>query len=134
MVRTNPKSPNCAVGTDDGTVAMYNVVFSTVHGLFHDRWGHTRLSRLLLLAAATPSAVEICCRLLVSLPLLLLLDVPILSSSSSSSSCTCCRCSFCCCSLTALPLATDRYAYRENITDVIVQHLITDAKVRIHCR
>lgn len=53
------KSPNIGVGCQDGTVALYNVIFSTVHGLYQDR-----------------------------------------------------------------------YAYRENITDVIVQHLITEAKVR----
>ncbi|CAL1605566.1 unnamed protein product [Knipowitschia caucasica] len=31
-------------------------------------------------------------------------------------------------------LYKDRYAYRDNMTDVIVQHLITDQKVRIRCR
>lgn len=28
----------------------------------------------------------------------------------------------------------DRYAYREHMTDVVVQHLITEQKVRIRCR
>ena len=28
----------------------------------------------------------------------------------------------------------NRYAYRENMTDVIVQHLLTEDKVRIKCR
>ena len=31
-------------------------------------------------------------------------------------------------------LYRDRYAYRENMTDVIIQHLITNQKVRIKCK
>ncbi|XP_022909973.2 intraflagellar transport protein 122 homolog [Onthophagus taurus] len=31
-------------------------------------------------------------------------------------------------------LYRDRYAYRENMTDVIIQHLLTEQKVRIKCR
>ena len=31
-------------------------------------------------------------------------------------------------------LYKDRYAYRDNMTDVIIQHLITEQKVRIKCR
>ena len=31
-------------------------------------------------------------------------------------------------------LYKDRYAYRDNMTDIIIQHLITDQKVRIKCR
>ena len=31
-------------------------------------------------------------------------------------------------------LFRNRYAYRDHMTDVIVQHLITDKKVRIRCR
>jgi intraflagellar transport protein 122 len=31
-------------------------------------------------------------------------------------------------------LYKERYAFRENMTDVIIQHLITEQKVRIKCR
>jgi intraflagellar transport protein 122 len=58
-----PDSHYVAVGCQDGTIAYYQLVFSTVHGLYKER-----------------------------------------------------------------------YAYRENMTDVIVQHLITSQKVRIRCR
>ncbi|XP_022096034.1 intraflagellar transport protein 122 homolog isoform X1 [Acanthaster planci] len=58
-----PDQNYVAVGCQDGTIAFYQLVFSTVHGLYRDR-----------------------------------------------------------------------YAYRENMTDVIIQHLITDQKVRIKCR
>ena len=30
-------------------------------------------------------------------------------------------------------LYKDRYAYRDNMTDIIVQHLVTEQKVRIKC-
>ena len=58
-----PKQNYVAVGSNDGTITMYQLIFSTVHGLYQDR-----------------------------------------------------------------------YAYRENMTDVIIQHLITEQKVRIKCR
>ena len=58
-----PKQNYVAVGCNDGTITMYQLVFSTVHGLYQDR-----------------------------------------------------------------------YAFRENMTDVIIQHLITEQKVRIKCR
>ncbi|RVE70673.1 hypothetical protein OJAV_G00067380 [Oryzias javanicus] len=61
--RVKPES-NCVVlGCQDGTIACYQLTFSTVHGLYKDR-----------------------------------------------------------------------YAYRDSMTDVIVQHLITEQKVRIRCR
>jgi len=31
-------------------------------------------------------------------------------------------------------LYKDRYAYRDQLTDVIIQHLVTDSRVRIRCR
>ena len=58
-----PDSTFIAVGCQDGTIAYYQLIFSTVHGLYRER-----------------------------------------------------------------------YAYRENMTDVIIQHLLTDQKVRIKCR
>ncbi|XP_013396110.1 intraflagellar transport protein 122 homolog [Lingula anatina] len=61
--RVRPDSNYVAIGCQDGTIAYYQLIFSTVHGLYKDR-----------------------------------------------------------------------YAYRDNMTDVIIQHLITDQKVRIKCR
>jgi intraflagellar transport protein 122 len=58
-----PKQNNVVIGCNDGTVMMYQVVFSTVHGLYQDR-----------------------------------------------------------------------YAYRDVMTDVIIQHLVTEQKVRIRCK
>ncbi|XP_060691773.1 intraflagellar transport protein 122 homolog [Hemiscyllium ocellatum] len=61
--RVKPDSNYVVVGCQDGTIAFYQIIFSTVHGLYKDR-----------------------------------------------------------------------YAYRDSMTDVIVQHLITEQKVRIRCR
>ncbi|XP_062492206.1 intraflagellar transport protein 122 homolog isoform X4 [Pezoporus occidentalis] len=61
--RVKPDSNYVAVGCQDGTISFYQLIFSTVHGLYKDR-----------------------------------------------------------------------YAYRDNMTDVIVQHLITEQKVRIKGR
>lgn len=63
MVAPRPKHNTVAVGCNDGTVALYQLVFSTVHGLYQDR-----------------------------------------------------------------------YAYRDLMSDVIIQHLVTEQKVRIKCR
>lgn len=62
-VSVRPKQNNVCVGSNDGSVVMYQVVFSTVHGLYQDR-----------------------------------------------------------------------YAYRDVMTDVIIQHLVTEQKVRIRCK
>jgi len=62
-VAVRPKQSNVCVGCNSGTVTMYQIVFSTVHGLYQDR-----------------------------------------------------------------------YAYREVMTDVIIQHLVTEQKVRIRCK
>jgi len=62
-VAVRPRQNNVVVGCNDGTVTMYQVVFSTVHGLYQDR-----------------------------------------------------------------------YAYRDVMTDVIIQHLVTEQKVRIRCK
>ncbi|KAG8240368.1 hypothetical protein J437_LFUL002509, partial [Ladona fulva] len=59
----SPDSSFVAVGCQDGTIAFYHLMFTTVHGLYRER-----------------------------------------------------------------------YAYRENMTDVIIQHLLTEQKVRIKCR
>ncbi|ELU12491.1 hypothetical protein CAPTEDRAFT_164190 [Capitella teleta] len=61
--QVKPDSNYVAVGTQDGTIAYYQLIFSTVHGLYKDR-----------------------------------------------------------------------YAFRDNMTDIIIQHLITEQKVRIKCR
>ncbi|XP_041499239.1 intraflagellar transport protein 122 homolog isoform X2 [Microtus oregoni] len=61
--RVKPDSNYVVVGCQDGTISFYQLIFSTVHGLYRDR-----------------------------------------------------------------------YAYRDSMTDVIVQHLITEQKVRIKCR
>ncbi|KAG2430302.1 hypothetical protein HYH02_013779 [Chlamydomonas schloesseri] len=62
-VRPRPKHNFVAVGTEGGGIAMFQLIFSTVHGLYQDR-----------------------------------------------------------------------YAYRDQMTDVIIQHLITEQKVRIKCK
>ncbi|XP_005000652.1 intraflagellar transport protein 122 homolog isoform X5 [Cavia porcellus] len=61
--REKPDSNYVVTGCQDGTIAFYHLIFSTVHGLYKDR-----------------------------------------------------------------------YAYRDSMTDVIVQHLITEQKVRIKCK
>ncbi|KAK2490162.1 hypothetical protein MC885_001823 [Smutsia gigantea] len=61
--KVKPDSNYVVVGCQDGTISFYQLIFSTVHGLYKDR-----------------------------------------------------------------------YAYRDNMTDVIVQHLITEQKVRIKCK
>ncbi|XP_066100588.1 intraflagellar transport protein 122 homolog isoform X2 [Saccopteryx bilineata] len=61
--RAKPDSNYVAVGCQDGTISFYQLIFSTVHGLYKNR-----------------------------------------------------------------------YAYRDSMTDVIVQHLITEQKVRIKCK
>mmetsp|Transcript_5353 Transcript_5353/g.11710 ORF Transcript_5353/g.11710 Transcript_5353/m.11710 type:complete len:1236 (+) Transcript_5353:188-3895(+) len=62
-VRPRPKHNFVGLGCEDGSIATYQLIFSTVHGLYQDR-----------------------------------------------------------------------YAYRDQMTDVIIQHLITEQKVRIKCK
>ncbi|KAI8823543.1 WD40-repeat-containing domain protein [Fimicolochytrium jonesii] len=61
--KVKPRQNYVAVGTHDGIIAIYQVTFNTVHGLYHDR-----------------------------------------------------------------------YAYRESMTDVVIQHLSTNQRARIKCR
>jgi intraflagellar transport protein 122 len=61
--KVKPKQNYVAVGCNDGSIALYQIVFNTVHGLYNDR-----------------------------------------------------------------------YAFRENMTDVVIQHLSTDQRARIKCR
>ncbi|KAJ3276500.1 hypothetical protein HK104_003648, partial [Borealophlyctis nickersoniae] len=61
--QVRPRQNYIAVGCHDGTISLHQIVFNTVHGLYHDR-----------------------------------------------------------------------YAYRENMTDVVIQHLTTDQRARIKCR
>lgn len=93
-----PKQNFIAVGCEDGTIAMYQLIFSTVHGLYQDRYAY-RCGRLNLLLHS------------------------------------CVRCS------TRKPVqahATRPHVHlcpcRDFMTDVIIQHLITEQKVRIKCR
>lgn len=37
-VRAHPKKNCIAVGSQDGSIAIYQLIFSTVHGLYHDRY------------------------------------------------------------------------------------------------
>lgn len=39
-VKSRPKSKYVSVGCNDGAVSMYHTVFSTVHGLYQDRYAH----------------------------------------------------------------------------------------------
>ncbi|KAI9197284.1 WD40-repeat-containing domain protein [Polychytrium aggregatum] len=61
--KVKPQQNYVAVGCHDGTIAVFQILFNTVHGLYHDR-----------------------------------------------------------------------YAYRENMTDVVIQHLSTEQRARIKCR
>ncbi|KAJ3025722.1 UNVERIFIED_CONTAM: hypothetical protein HDU68_006772 [Siphonaria sp. JEL0065] len=61
--KVKPKQNYVAVGCNDGTISLHQIVFNTVHGLYNDR-----------------------------------------------------------------------YAFRENMTDVVIQHLVTDQRARIKCR
>ncbi|KAI8925767.1 hypothetical protein BC831DRAFT_459392 [Entophlyctis helioformis] len=61
--KVRPKQNFIAVGSNDGTISMYQIIFNTVHGLYNDR-----------------------------------------------------------------------YAFRQNMTDVVIQHLTTDQRARIKCR
>ncbi|KAJ3136146.1 hypothetical protein HK100_002072 [Physocladia obscura] len=61
--KVKPKQNYVAVGCNDGSISVHQIVFNTVHGLYNDR-----------------------------------------------------------------------YAFRENMTDVVIQHLVTDQRARIKCR
>ncbi|KAI9332491.1 WD40-repeat-containing domain protein [Obelidium mucronatum] len=61
--KVKPKQNYVAVGCNDGSISLHQIVFNTVHGLYNDR-----------------------------------------------------------------------YAFRENMTDVVIQHLVTDQRARIKCR
>ena len=37
-VRAHPKQNYVAVGSDDGSITVYQLVFSTVHGLYRERY------------------------------------------------------------------------------------------------
>ncbi len=37
-VSGHPKKNFVAVGSEDGSIAVYQLLFSTVHGLYHDRY------------------------------------------------------------------------------------------------
>ena len=39
-MKPRPKNNFLAVGCNDGTLGMFHTVFSTVHGLYQDRYAH----------------------------------------------------------------------------------------------
>lgn len=39
-VRAHPKKNCIAVGSEDGSIAVYQLLFSTVHSLYHDRYAY----------------------------------------------------------------------------------------------
>ena len=44
-VRGHPKKNLVAVGSEDGSIAVYQLLFSTVHGLYHDCYAFRQVAR-----------------------------------------------------------------------------------------
>ena len=44
-VRGHPKKNLVAVGSEDGSIAVYQLMFSTVHGLYHDCYAFRQVAR-----------------------------------------------------------------------------------------
>ena len=100
-----PHSNHVAVACEDGSLAVVQFIFSTVHGLYGDRCGSCGA---LELTQTDPSSASLGRRVASS-------DAPDSAAPRP-----------------VPPRA--RYAYRDGMTDVIIQHLIMEQKVRIKCR
>ena len=57
-VRGHPKKNCIAVGSEDGSIAVYQLLFSTVHGLYNDRYAFRYNSKHI----AFPACVTCPCR------------------------------------------------------------------------
>ena len=104
-----PNADFIAIGSEDGSIAMHQIILSTVHGLYGNR-------RALTCFAGAPQGRPHwrCLR-------------PQLHAARIAAQAPQRR-------VSTRRLPCRRYAYREAMTDVIVQHLITEQKVRIKCR
>eukprot|EP01047_Picozoa_sp_COSAG01_P070906 COSAG01_NODE_10870_length_2065_cov_5.939471_2_plen_106_part_01 len=58
-----PKQNYVAVGCNDGTITMYQLIFSTVHGLYRDRYAYREhMTDVIIRHFITEEKVRIRCR------------------------------------------------------------------------
>jgi len=103
--KARPEGNYIACGSDDGTIAFYQLIFSTVHGLYKD--SSLQFDNGIRNSSTRPDNC-------------FLQDYMKLQKDELY--------------YEQFKPATSLYAYRDNMTDVIIQHLITEQKVRIKCR
>ena len=61
-----PKQNYVAISCSDGTIALYQLIFSTVHGLYKDRYAYRKLmTDVILQDLTTKNEVRIKCKDLV---------------------------------------------------------------------